>query len=236
MVKRSKTSFFCRGSRGFVFEELCAAGASPRWGHRDEKREYGPMVKRSKTSFFCRGSRGFVFEELCAAGASPRWGHRDEKREYGPMVKRSKTSPFHGGNPGSSPGGVTKQVKGEPVSIRRRVRFYRVFQNIEKRRGLRRKLPPRFCGHIPLLPLCRTRHFPDRVHRRRRRAGRICRGPRKKRRVLGRAGEGAKKAGASVYFCRGVWYSGGEISRRRYRREEPGCGRGGKGSCSVSGS
>ncbi len=108
MVKRSETSFFCRGSRGFVFEELCAAGASPRWGHRDEKREYGPMVKRSETSFFCRGSRGFVFEELCAAGASPRWGRRDEKREYGPMVKRSKTSPFHGGNPGSSPGGVTK--------------------------------------------------------------------------------------------------------------------------------
>ena len=24
------------------------------------------------------------------------------------MVKRPKTSPFHGGNPGSSPGGVTK--------------------------------------------------------------------------------------------------------------------------------
>ena len=43
-----------------------------------------------------------------------------------------KTSPFHGGNPGSSPGGVTRQVKGEPVSIRRRIRFYCVFQNIEK--------------------------------------------------------------------------------------------------------
>ena len=49
---------------------------------------------------------------------------------YGPMVKRPKTSPFHGGNPGSSPGGVTKQVKGEPVSIRRRIRLYRIFKTL----------------------------------------------------------------------------------------------------------
>ena len=29
------------------------------------------------------------------------------------MVKRSKTSPFHGGNPGSSPGGVTTAKRAE---------------------------------------------------------------------------------------------------------------------------
>ena len=44
-------------------------------------------------------------------------------RPHGQAVK---TSPFHGGNSGSSPDGVTKQVKGEPVSIKRRIRFYRL--------------------------------------------------------------------------------------------------------------
>ena len=127
---------------------------------------------------FAEAAAGSCSKNFAPQAQAPGGDTGTKKRKYGPMVKRSKTSPFHGGNPGSSPGGVTKQVKGELVSIRRRVRFYRVFQNIEKRRGLRRKLPPRFCGHIPLLPLCRTRHFPDRVHRRRRRAGRICRGPR----------------------------------------------------------
>ena len=42
-----------------------------------------------------------------------------------------KTSPFHGGIMGSNPVGVTKQVKGEPVSIRRRIRLYRIFQKLK---------------------------------------------------------------------------------------------------------
>ena len=42
-------------------------------------------------------------------------------RPHGQAVK---TSPFHGGIMGSNPVGVTRQVKGEPVSIRRRIRLY----------------------------------------------------------------------------------------------------------------
>ena len=45
-----------------------------------------------------------------------------------PHGQAVKTPPFHGGNMGSSPVGVTKQVKGEPVSGRRRIRLYRIFQ------------------------------------------------------------------------------------------------------------
>lgn len=45
------------------------------------------------------------------------------KRLHGQAVK---TPPFHGGNRGSIPLGVTRQVKGEPVSIRRRIRLYRI--------------------------------------------------------------------------------------------------------------
>ena len=55
-----------------------------------------------------------------------------------PLGQAVKTSPFHGGNMGSNPVGVTKQVKGEPVSIRRRIRLYRIFQKAlldEKRRA-----------------------------------------------------------------------------------------------------
>ncbi len=52
---------------------------------------------------------------------------------------------------GSIPVRVTKQVKGEPVSIRRRLRLYCIFQNIEKRRGLRMKSPP--------LPLIKVYEF-----------------------------------------------------------------------------
>ena len=42
-----------------------------------------------------------------------------------------KTPPFHGGNRGSIPLGVTKQVKGEPVSIGRRIRRYRIFSVVK---------------------------------------------------------------------------------------------------------
>ena len=45
-----------------------------------------------------------------------------------PLGQAVKTSPFHGGNMGSNPVGVTKQVKGEPVSIRRRIRLYHILQ------------------------------------------------------------------------------------------------------------
>ena len=41
----------------------------------------------------------------------------------GPRGQAVKTSPFHGGIMGSIPVGVTKQVKGEPVSGRRRIRL-----------------------------------------------------------------------------------------------------------------
>ena len=44
-------------------------------------------------------------------------------RPHGQAVK---TPPFHGGIMGSNPVGVTKQVKGEPVSIRRRIRLYHI--------------------------------------------------------------------------------------------------------------
>ena len=43
-----------------------------------------------------------------------------------PRGQEVKTSPFHGEIMGSIPVGVTKQVKGEPVSIRRRIRLYRM--------------------------------------------------------------------------------------------------------------
>ena len=52
-----------------------------------------------------------------------------------PCGQAVKTAPSHGAIPGSIPGKVTKQVKGEPVSIRRRIRLYRIFQDIEKAAG-----------------------------------------------------------------------------------------------------
>lgn len=73
---------------------------------------------------------------VIAAGSYPagRWFESDRRyqttfacrtqtkvRPHGLMVR---TPPFHGGNRGSNPLGVTKQVKGEPVSIRRRIRLY----------------------------------------------------------------------------------------------------------------
>ena len=69
---------------------------------------------------------------VIAAGSYPagRWFESDRRyhnthtTEYRPLGQAVKTSPFHGGIMGSSPVGVTKQVKGEPVSIRRRIRFY----------------------------------------------------------------------------------------------------------------
>ena len=45
-----------------------------------------------------------------------------------PHGQAVKTPPFHGGNMGSSPVGVTKQVKSEPVSFRRRIRLYHILQ------------------------------------------------------------------------------------------------------------
>ena len=211
MVKRSETSFFCRGSRGFVFEELCAAGASPRWGHRDKKENTAPWSSGLRRRSFAEAAAGSCSKNFAPQAQAPGGDTGTKKENTAPWSSGLRHRPFTAVTRVRVPVGSPNKLKANP--------FHRVFQNIEKRRGLRRKLPPRFCGHIPLLPLCRTRHFPDRVHRRRRRrAGRICRGPRKKRRVLVRAGEGAKKAGASVYFCRGVWYSGREISRRRYRR------------------
>ena len=48
-----------------------------------------------------------------------------------PRGQAVKTSPFHGGNTSSILVGVTKQVKGEPVSIRRRIRLYRMVLNFE---------------------------------------------------------------------------------------------------------
>ncbi len=44
-----------------------------------------------------------------------------------PLGQEVKTSPFHGGIVGSIPAGVTNQVKGEPVPLRRRLRLYRIF-------------------------------------------------------------------------------------------------------------
>ena len=54
-----------------------------------------------------------------------------------PHGQAVKTPPFHGGNMGSSPVGVTKQVKGEPVSFRRRIRLYHILQKdlLTKRRA-----------------------------------------------------------------------------------------------------
>ena len=59
-----------------------------------------------------------------------------------PCGQAVKTAPSHGAIPGSIPGKVTKQVKGEPVSFRRRLRLYCIFQNIKLRRALRLKRPP----------------------------------------------------------------------------------------------
>ena len=42
---------------GFVLEELCAEGTSPRWGHQLSI-SYGPMVKRPKARPFTHGARG----------------------------------------------------------------------------------------------------------------------------------------------------------------------------------
>ena len=44
-----------------------------------------------------------------------------------PHGQAVKTTPSHGVNSGSIPDKVTKQVKGEPVSIRRRIRLYCIF-------------------------------------------------------------------------------------------------------------
>ena len=64
-----------------------------------------------------------------------------------PHGQAVKTPPFHGGNMGSSPVGVTKQVKGEPVSFRRRIRLYRIFQKdlLNEKRHARVYLTRRFC-------------------------------------------------------------------------------------------
>ena len=43
-----------------------------------------------------------------------------------PCGQAVKTEPSQGSIPGSIPGKVTKQVKGEPVSIRRRIRLYHI--------------------------------------------------------------------------------------------------------------
>ena len=71
---------------------------------------------------------------VIAAGSYPagRWFESDRRyhnTHNRPLGQAVKTSPFHGGNMGSSPVGVTKQVKGEPVSIRRRIRLYRCIDN-----------------------------------------------------------------------------------------------------------
>ncbi len=79
---------------------------------------------------------------VIAAGSYPagRWFESDRRYHYKQFLRATekeieyiklnkapwssgKTSPFHGGIMGSNPVGVTKQVKGEPVSIRRRIRF-----------------------------------------------------------------------------------------------------------------
>ena len=82
---------------------------------------------------------------VIAAGSYPagRWFESDRRyqttfacrtqtkvRPHGLMVR---TPPFHGGNRGSNPLGVTKQSKDEPVSIRRRVRFFHINKTINKR-------------------------------------------------------------------------------------------------------
>ena len=100
---------------------------------------------------------------VIAAGSYPagRWFESDRRyhiryefanlsgfcRNIGPLVKRSKTSPFHGGNTSSILVGVTKQVKGEPVSFRRRVRLYRILQKdlLNEKRRARVYLTHRFC-------------------------------------------------------------------------------------------
>ena len=64
--------------------------------------------------------------------------------EFWPCGQAVKTEPSQGSIPGSIPGRVTKQVKGEPVSIRRRIRLYRMFQNIEKAAGSLRVEPAAF--------------------------------------------------------------------------------------------
>ena len=61
---------------------------------------------------------------------------RSEKTR--PCGQAVKTAPSHGAIPGSIPGKVTKQVKSEPVSGRRRIRLYHILQKDllnEKRRA-----------------------------------------------------------------------------------------------------
>ena len=58
-----------------------------------------------------------------------------------PCGQAVKTEPSQGSIPGSIPGKVTKQVKGEPVSIRRRIRLYCIFQDIEKAAGASQEAP-----------------------------------------------------------------------------------------------
>ena len=50
---------------------------------------------------------------------------RSAMRGTHPFCRFATSPPFHRG---SLPVGVTKQVKGEPVSVRRRIRFYRLLE------------------------------------------------------------------------------------------------------------
>ena len=78
-------------------------------------------------------TNGCVAQLARAFGSYPtgRWFESvrsHQHRSLWPHGQVAKTPPFHGGIMGSNPVGVTKQVKGEPVSIRRRIRLYHILQ------------------------------------------------------------------------------------------------------------
>ena len=97
-------------------------------------------------------TNGCVAQLARAFGSYPtgRWFESvrsHQHRSLWPHGQAVKTPPFHGGIMGSNPVGVTKQVKGEPVSIRRRIRLYHILQKdlLNEKRRTRVYLTRRFC-------------------------------------------------------------------------------------------
>lgn len=61
------------------------------------------------------------------------WYYKQAEFKRRPHGQAVKTLPSHGRICGSIPHGATKQVKGEPVPVRRRIRFYHFLLKVKQR-------------------------------------------------------------------------------------------------------
>ena len=91
--------------------------------------------RRGKTENSCLfAAEGNKKDKIAAQICLPRRAGYDiinAVKNKWPCGQAVKTEPSQGSIPGSIPGKVTKQVKGEPVSIRRRIRLYRIFSVVK---------------------------------------------------------------------------------------------------------